>query len=125
MAAEKFAEKVGQIHARYIGVATQIALGASTLLTPPTVGTTYSFVEAQLHIPSGIIGLIFIVTGIVAGVTENKWVYWIAGVSFFLVYSLIAFWGAINHLVSFQAGVIYLALALYAFVAFPRGSHGR
>lgn len=121
MAAERFAERIGQLHARYVGVAIQVALGANTMLTPTPVGTTFSFVETQYHIPSALIGLIFIITGIVAGFTDNKWVYWMAGVGFFLLFSLVAFWGAVNHMVSFQAGILYLGMAAYGFLAFPRG----
>lgn len=120
MAAKGPAEPMGQIHARYVGVAVQVALGANTMLTPSTAGTTYSFIESHFHISPTLIGLVFIVTGIVAGLTNNKWVYWVAGVGFFLLFSLFAFWGAVNHLVSFQAGIIYLGLAAYGFLAYPR-----
>lgn len=121
MAAERFAERIGQLHARYIGVAVQVALGTSTLITPATSGTTYAYFENQLHLPASIIGVLFILTGVVAGLTENKWVYWIAGVGFFLLFAGVAFIGALAHLVSFQAGIIYLGLAAYGFLAFPRG----
>lgn len=121
--AEKFADKVGQIPPRYVGVAAQIALGTSTLLTTPTPGTTFAFVDSQLHIPASVIGIIFIATGVIAGITESKWVYWIAGVGFFVLFSIVAFIGATNGMVSYQGGILYLALAGYALLTFPQGNH--
>jgi hypothetical protein len=127
MARERLAEQIGRVPPRYAGVAAQIALGTSALLTTPATGSIFLFVESQLNISSKAIGILLIVCGIIAGLTENKWVYWSTGVGFFILYSLVAFIGAVSNVIPFQAGIIYLALAAYAFLTFPREGvqHGR
>lgn len=125
MAAQWFARTVDEIQPRYVGMAVQLGLGASTILTPATLGTTYAYIQSRSplapNITSAVIGLIFIVTAVVMGATDNRWVYWLFGVSPFLLFGIIAFWAAITtDVVSFQAGVLYLGIGTYNFLSHPR-----
>ena len=123
MAAERFAQKVSDAreHGRYIGVVGQIALGFFAILGTSSPGGSVAFIDAQFHLAPPVVGILFIITGIVAGLTSVKWTYWIAGVVFPDLYAAVSLWGALNHLVPFQAGLLYFLVASYNFILFPRG----